>query len=69
MHIIRRRRWELPESSVTPEAVFLSRRQGLGLGLGALAAAMAGQAGGAHAAPTDSLHPYPRNPAYEPGRR
>lgn len=68
MHIIRRHGWELPESSVTPEAVFLSRRQGLGLGLGALAAAMAGHAGAAQAAPTDALHPYPRNPAYEPGR-
>ncbi|MFY8115272.1 MAG: protein-methionine-sulfoxide reductase catalytic subunit MsrP, partial [Rhabdaerophilum sp.] len=68
MHIIRRRGWELPESAVTPEAAFLSRRESLGLGAGAMAMLLAGRARAATPAETDALHPYPRNAAFDPGR-
>jgi methionine sulfoxide reductase catalytic subunit len=60
----RRRGWELPESTVTPEHLFFSRRQALGLGAGALLAASVRPALAAGQAETDALHPYPRNPAF-----
>jgi sulfoxide reductase catalytic subunit YedY len=70
MPIIRKRAWDLPESSVTPEHVFLNRRQILA-GLGAVAAG--GVAGGslfsrgALAAddPSAALYPVARNDAYQ----
>jgi sulfoxide reductase catalytic subunit YedY len=70
MPIIKKRAWDLPESAVTPEHVFLNRRQILaGFGL----AAASGIAGGslfsraAHAAddPSASLYPVARNDAYQ----
>jgi methionine sulfoxide reductase catalytic subunit len=57
MRIIRRRGWEIAESQVTPEAVFLNRRALLGGTMGLLAAA--GLPPLAHAEP---------NPKYPAGR-
>ncbi|MCA1244663.1 protein-methionine-sulfoxide reductase catalytic subunit MsrP [Stappia stellulata] len=70
MPIIRKRGWDLPESSVTPEHVFLNRRQILaGLGF----AAASGVAGGslfsrsalAAEDPSAALYPVARNDAYQ----
>lgn len=69
MPTIHKRSWDLPESSVTPEHVFLNRRQILaGFGL----AAAGGVAGGALFSrsalaaddPSASLYPVARNDAY-----
>ena len=38
MHILKSRPWNLPESSVTPEALVFGRRKALALGAGMLAA-------------------------------
>ncbi|WP_029059044.1 protein-methionine-sulfoxide reductase catalytic subunit MsrP [Stappia stellulata] len=70
MPTIHKRSWDLPESSVTPEHVFLNRRQILaGFGL----AAAGGVAGGALFSrsalaaddPSASLYPVERNDAYK----
>ena len=69
MLIRRRRSWELPESAATPEHLFLSRREALGLGAG-LAAALAAsplaaqQVGDPATDPTRDLYPAARNPAF-----
>ncbi len=63
------RGWEIPESRVTPEAVFLNRRQILAAsGLGLIAAA--GLPGFARADddPSASLYPAKRNDRYVAGR-
>ncbi len=59
MHIIRRRGWELPERSVTPEALVLNRRTLLGAGL-----ALAAGAGSARAAALSAPH----DAKFDPGR-
>jgi len=67
MQIIRKSDWALPERLVTPEAVFLSRRQWLaGAGLLGIGASLGlslhpARAAGSAATP---LYPAPRNPAY-----
>lgn len=69
MFIRSRRGWELPDSAVTPEAIYLSRR---GLMAGALALAGTATAGGTASAqrltdtpdPTADLYPAKRNGAY-----
>ncbi len=62
MHVIRRRGWELRESTVTPESAVLSRRALLA---GAAALSVAGFAGPARpAAPGAALYPFPRNERY-----
>jgi methionine sulfoxide reductase catalytic subunit len=68
MLIKRRRGWELPESSATPEALFHQRRrliQGLAAGPMLLAGAGLMRAGAAQDAdPTAVLYPIPRNDRY-----
>ena len=63
MFIKRRRGWEIPESMVTPESVFLNRRalMAAALGTGVLSAL-----GPARAAedPSATLYPAKQNPAY-----
>ncbi|MCA3272902.1 MAG: protein-methionine-sulfoxide reductase catalytic subunit MsrP [Roseomonas sp.] len=61
MHILKFRRFSLPESQVTPEALVFNRRQAMAVGAGMLAAspALAQQAG---------LPPAMRNTRYVPGR-
>jgi len=73
MRIRRHRGWELPESSATPEAVFLNRREfakGLAAGpvllaLGAGLLADAGTAGAEDADPSAKLYPVTRNETYK----
>lgn len=68
MLIRRRPGWELPESRVTPEHVFLNRRQFLGAAAGA-AALVAFSPARAATDPSASLYPAPLNPAFaEAGR-
>ncbi len=56
MHIVRRRGWELPEATATPEAVYLSRRAMLKAGAGTLGAiALPGTLVPAALAPTAAL--------------
>jgi methionine sulfoxide reductase catalytic subunit len=68
MHYHRRKGWELPEGSATPEALVLTRRGfgrgALGLGAGLLLAGTARPAFAATETETDAFHPYARNPAY-----
>lgn len=64
MHVIRRPGWWIPESEATPEAVAMSRRALMAGAGGALALGALGPARANDAAPTDALHPYPRNAAY-----
>jgi methionine sulfoxide reductase catalytic subunit len=67
MQIVRKRDWELPEALITPEPVFISRRQFVaGTGLLAIAAAtgLALATRGTAAAAGPPLYPAPRNPAY-----
>ena len=64
------RGWELPESAVTPESVFLNRRQIIqGLAAGSIAAAAPGLAWGATDSddPSAGLYPVARNERFEPG--
>jgi sulfoxide reductase catalytic subunit YedY len=69
MHIIRRKGWELPESLVTSEAIVMNRRSLLkGAGAASLLAAGSMPSLANDPAPTDALHPYPRNAAYDAGR-
>ena len=69
MLIKRQRRWELPESTATPEATYLARRQLL-KGMAGSSAMLAGGIGGLGRAfaddtdPTADLYPVDRNPAY-----
>ncbi len=69
MHVIRRRGWELPESSATPEHLFLSRRAMLGAGMGAAALGFAPSLAQAQRVadlpdPTQELYPMKRNEKY-----
>ena len=68
MLIKRRFGWEIPETKVTPEAVFLNRRSVLS---GFAGAAMAGFSGRACAEgdPSHGLYPAPLNPAYKDAGR
>ena len=64
------RGWELPESAVTPESVFLNRRQIIqGLAAGSIAAAAPGLAWGATDSddPSGGLYPVARNERFEAG--
>lgn len=61
MHIIHAKGWEIPESLVTPESIAMNRRALLA-GAGLILASSAARAN--DPAPTDNLHPYPRNPAF-----
>ena len=64
------RGWELPESAVTPESVFLNRRQIIqGLAAGSIAAAAPGLAWGATDSddPSAGLYPVARDERFEPG--
>lgn len=81
MLIKRKRGWELPEASVTPESVYLNRRRfiGAGMGLGA-GLAMPGLGGGQASAqastqegqasddPSASLYPVERNARFQVDR-
>ncbi|MFO1121313.1 MAG: protein-methionine-sulfoxide reductase catalytic subunit MsrP [Hyphomicrobiales bacterium] len=63
MHILRRKGWEIPESRVTPESVFLNRRSFMA------ASVAAGLAAGvrplrAETDPSAGLYPAKSNPAY-----
>ncbi len=72
MLVKRRRGWEIPESEATPEAVFRDRRRLLkAMGLGAMAAATAGEwamesalAADEAADPSAALYPAKRNDKY-----
>jgi sulfoxide reductase catalytic subunit YedY len=65
MLIKSKRGWELPESAVTPEHVFLSRRTMMAAGAGVAAAALVGRAEAQVAAdPTADLYPVRRNETY-----
>jgi sulfoxide reductase catalytic subunit YedY len=73
MHVIRKKGWEIPESRVTPESVYLNRRQILAAGGGALIGGVAAMAMPrvALAADTDQtidLYPAARNTKYDAGR-
>jgi len=64
------RGWELPESAVTPESVFLNRRQIIqGLAAGSIAAAAPGFAWGATDSddPSAGLYPVARDERFVPG--
>jgi methionine sulfoxide reductase catalytic subunit len=66
MLIKRRRGWELPESSATPEACFFGRRELLKIGAGvAVAAALPGLAAAETADPSAGLYPFKRNESYK----
>lgn len=62
MNIIHRKGWEIPESQATPEHIALNRRDILrGVGAAGLLVAAGSPALANDPAPTDALHPYPRN--------
>lgn len=66
MLIKRRRGWELPESSATPEAYFFGRRELLKIGASAaVAAALPGMAAAQAADPSAGLYPFKRNESYK----
>jgi methionine sulfoxide reductase catalytic subunit len=73
MHIRRKHSWELPESTATPEAVYLNRRdfaKGLAAGpvllaFGAGVFAHADKAEAADADPSAKLYPFKRNETYK----
>jgi methionine sulfoxide reductase catalytic subunit len=65
MHIIRRKGWEISEHHATPEHIAFSRRAALGLAGGVAAGLiLPSHARADDPAPTDNLHPYPRNEAF-----
>ena len=69
MHVIHRRRWELPEREATPEHLFFNRRSVLaGAGAVAAAALLPGSAEAQRRSdlpdPTASLYPVKRNAKY-----
>src|SRR6478609_9274191 len=68
MLIKRRRGWEIPESKVTPENVFLNRRAFMGAAAGAIALAHAGNAL-AEDDPSAGLYPAPANPKFKDAGR
>ena len=68
MLIRRHQGWELPESRVTPEHVFLNRRGFMGAAAGALALAAARPAFAAED-PSAGLYPATLNPAYADAQR
>jgi sulfoxide reductase catalytic subunit YedY len=73
MHVIRRRGWEIPESRVTPEHIFLNRRALLaGAATSAAAIALPGAAFAQRVAdvpdPSAKLYPAARNEKYVLGR-
>lgn len=68
MLIRRRQGWEIPESRVTPEAVFLNRRHFMGAAAGVLALGIAGKARAAED-PSAALYPAAPNPAYKDAQR
>jgi sulfoxide reductase catalytic subunit YedY len=61
--IHRKPRWAIPESEVTPEAVWLDRRQLIG-GVTAMAALAPLPLGAAESDPSAGLYPAPRNERY-----
>ena len=63
MYILRRKGWEIPESKVTPEHVFLNRRAFMGAAAGVATIAMGTQAR-AEDDPSAGLYPARLNPAY-----
>jgi sulfoxide reductase catalytic subunit YedY len=66
MHYQRRKGWEIPASSATPEALFLDRRSVLaGLGASGVFAAWAGPARAEDADPSAALYPAKRNDDYK----
>ncbi len=65
MHYFRRKGWEIPASSATPEALFVDRRAVLaGLGASGALAGFAGRARAEDADPSASLYPAKRNEAF-----
>ncbi len=65
MHYFRRKGWEIPASSATPEALFVDRRAVLaGLGASGALAGLAGRARAEDADPSASLYPAKRNEAF-----
>jgi len=64
MPIIRRKGWEIPESQVTPEAIFLNRRQLMGVAAGAAVLITAGPSWAMENDPSASLYPAKTNPKY-----
>jgi methionine sulfoxide reductase catalytic subunit len=69
MHVIRRRGWEIRESEVTPEHVFLNRRAFLGAAAGATALALTPEAALAQRVadlpdPSAGLYPFKLNEKY-----
>jgi sulfoxide reductase catalytic subunit YedY len=62
-----RPRWSLPESLVTPEAVFFNRRSFLALSALALAGCRAEAT--PEPDPSEKLYPFPANPAYKDAGR
>lgn len=64
MNIIHRRGWEIPESRVTPEAIFMNRRTLLGGAATLAAAAALPSEARAEGNPSDDLYPAKRNEAY-----
>lgn len=66
MLIKRRRGWELPESSATPESFYFARRDLLKIGAAAAATAALPVAAAAQAAdPSAGLYPFKRNEAFK----
>lgn len=69
MLIKSKRGWELPESAVTPEHIFLSRRTMMAAGAGVATAALVGRAEAQVAPdPTADLYPVRRNETYKVDR-
>jgi len=68
MHVIRRRGWEIPESQVTPEHVFLNRRSFMAAAAGSIAALSPQLATAQRVAdlpdPTTDLYPAKANTTY-----
>lgn len=75
MLIKRKRGWEIPESQVTAESLYLNRRQLLaGSGMSIAGGLVGGALGGiapafAQADPSEGLYPAPRNEKYKIGPR
>ena len=61
MFVHRRRGWEIPASETTPEAVFLNRRQALGVGAGLIGGGLISGSALAQGDPTAGLYPAARN--------
>ncbi|MEZ5839868.1 MAG: hypothetical protein R3D02_05380 [Hyphomicrobiales bacterium] len=74
--MIRRRRWEISEKLVSPEAAMFDRRRFIATGIAAMAGAALPLAGcndsvatvPAKPDPTADLYPLPRNEAFRVGR-